>query len=418
MATGRCSYRAMKRQALIAGGPALLERPTDFAPPLPCVMRDVAAAVALGKILVAERQEARQEATRQLQRAALAVERGLSRRWAAARALQRYMRCWLQRRQHCKHAASARIARWYQHHAKRRQAALVQLCLRLEAMQHTMSPPREAPVEAPQPPLVETLADRGLRLRVLGLRQLVSPVPPPLHRHSTLLVELQLRQRSTGHTAHSTSQPVPFAEAAVAWPADTALVVHAADIHDWIGTVRLLHRTSDGTPRCIGLVQVPVDLLQSPLATAAHSLTRWFPLEKTAPSDLVRGDARIELTYNAGAPPVQFEQLDWSNVAAKTNSNLSRPRRAASEPAKERPALGLDASTSTIKMELMHLKQKTELHTIFQRKAASRVPVLSKERLLELQRIQAAPAAYRALATAMEAEYQSLRAQLYDGAKN
>ncbi|EQC38741.1 hypothetical protein SDRG_03705 [Saprolegnia diclina VS20] len=496
MRTG--SYADFKRHQLVYGSDSRREFVPIPLPPSLC--RDQTEAVALEKMLAAERAEAKAAAHARHQQAAIAVEARLLRRRAALGVLQRWCRRWL----HALHARqcrmAARIARWYRQEASRRRAALHELCLRLEAMRGSYSAPGSRKVEARVWPAA---AERTLTLQVLSLRHLVSPIPPLACLHSSMHVEMQLLHKSTGERTSYSMHPVMYSESTVEWSCENAVVVVADDINDWVGSVKVLHVTLDGPPRTIGHVQVPVDLLNSPLATSLHCLRRWFPLEKMAPKDLVRGEVRIELTYAApvsspepsplavpkkpvkpksptrkvrripptspplrsplkgtrvvDAPPppdvggasmpppaprakqpylkrkpykVQFEQLDWSNVGAKTNSNLAKPKR--TKPAHTEkpsnncaPGLNLElqslATTSAVnpsnmKLELMQLKQKTELQTIFHlvpsKKAPGRIPTLSKS---QIQQVQGLPTAqYAALVATLDRDYGQLKQQWQD----
>ncbi|KDO15787.1 hypothetical protein SPRG_18675 [Saprolegnia parasitica CBS 223.65] len=127
---------------------------------------------------------------------------------------------------------------------------------------------------------------------------------------------------------------------------------------------------------------------------------------------------------------VQFEQLDWSSVGAKTNSNLAKPKRTKHVLTDKScpnvaPGLNLElqslattsvANQSNMKLELMQLKQKTELQTIFHllpsKKTTGRIPTLSKS---QIQQVQGLPSAqYAALVATLDRDYRQLKPQLQD----
>ncbi|OQS03345.1 hypothetical protein THRCLA_04358 [Thraustotheca clavata] len=488
------NYTDFKRHLLV-NGPRLVQEQACIKLN-PTLKREHAEAIALEKILAIERIEIVHKQAQQLKQAAVEKERQVSKIRSASCIIRRFILRIIHQKRIIKNTMSSRIAMWYRRESKRRLENLLNLCQKFESLQTTRS---VMPPKLPKS-IALTIADvvparrsqnQGLVLQVLALRNLVSPIPSLQCLNSTIHIELELLEKTQNQIVHLETFPMPYSESLVEWDENNTVVtdsVELQDIHKWTGVVRLIHCTRDKEPRCIGHSQVPVDLLQSLLATSQYCLTRWFPLEKMAPQETVRGEIRISLYYDAPSellqsqqkpqidtpqtsgtskrlkrkppqnvpentakeevpvppkrdaivpPPapqslqkpkqpylkrkpykVQFEQLDWSSVGAKTNSNLAKPKKTqAIKPADEKePSLGLyqywntSANPSNMKLELMHLKQKVELQTIFHRKSTdSKIPSLSREHIQKLQLIQASK--YNNLLAVMDEEYKRLKHQ-------
>ncbi|CAK4086633.1 unnamed protein product [Aphanomyces euteiches] len=298
---------------------------------------------------------------------------------------------------------------------------------------------------------------------------------------------VQFSQTSNDNIATSTLE----------WTSKNALHMPnpSIQLEEWTCRVALYRNDK----KCIGHVLVPADLLESPLALE-NGLTRWFPLEKPLPGEVIHGEIRISLQSiavqadnNASkaaetvstsrtdsplvspvmlskpammkrskprspakilpnrspktSPPrpprsprddsnqlleppakkhpylkrkpysVSFRKLDWSRVASKTDSNMkqtasnlpppptcgqtTKPPAAPvaappGAPPVEAPSSRLEQLLAThsnkqMKLELMHLKQKAELHAIFHpssggSKSPSCIATLTRRQLAELQR--------------------------------
>ncbi|KAF0687427.1 Aste57867_20826 [Aphanomyces stellatus] len=570
------TYREYRRQRLVHGPspPTSVAAPSSSAELAPFKQQ----AVALEKMLLAEAQDARAEACRLAKHAAGLVERKLEMRRAAARTLQRWIR-----RHVLRHRAARQLAVWWQRQHRQNRSSW-----RLPTTDNTssreVSCTEKAPPQAVTSPASSTGAyrttDRPLRdchQSPRMIKQPLSSVPtsrqddplisldgePPIQRTSPrqsvetsgsqdvrltvpsgLVVELlALRGLGLPSSSHALTAEVQFLhhatvratlqsttldahESALEWTVENVLSLAEAPLAlaEWRCRVQVFRHDAQDKVKCIGQVNVPADLLESPLAHE-YALTRWFPLEKTVPGELVRGDLRIAFQYKVAqeastqpspprqeststststtegpspsklaklkarqkpqtsnsrgadetrgstrsisalasptqsrspprsnnqppAPPttaaaadddsdvpkhpylkrkpyqVKFERLDWSGVSSKTDSNMATKTPPPSVPPPPPPTTTTGSSSSSLeqllslhgtnqmKLELMHLKQKSELHTIFHHPVLhppSVIPSLTRAHLVKLQHV---PVGHTT--TQLQATYASLKVALQE----
>ncbi|KAG3166960.1 hypothetical protein PC128_g19587 [Phytophthora cactorum] len=60
--------------------------------------------------------------------------------------------------------------------------------------------------------------------------------------------------------------------------------------------VKATENSDGGNVNTLGVVEIPLSLLETPLATE-YALCRWFPLEKAYPGHAARGDVRVSVCY-------------------------------------------------------------------------------------------------------------------------
>ncbi|CAK4618298.1 unnamed protein product [Aphanomyces euteiches] len=356
-------------------------------------------------------------------------------------------------------------------------------------------------------------APHGLTLTLLAARGLALP-----STCKSIHAEMQFLQNAVVQFSQTSNDS--FATSTLEWTSKNALHMPnpSIQLEEWTCRVALYRNDK----KCIGHVLVPADLLESPLALE-NGLTRWFPLEKPLPGEIIHGEIRISLQFVAAqadtnaskaaetvstsrtasplvspvmpskpammkrskprspdkilpncspktSPPrsprsprddsnqlleppakkhpylkrkpysVSFRKLDWSRVASKTDSNMKQtasnlpppptcgqttkppaaPVAAPPEvPPVEAPSSRLEQLLAThsnkqMKLELMHLKQKAELHAIFhpssgESKSPSCIATLTRRQLAELQR-RDIPVGK--LAQQLQATYESLKKSL------
>ncbi|KAG9414407.1 hypothetical protein AC1031_013764 [Aphanomyces cochlioides] len=451
------TYADFKRDRLIYGSshsvPAVLALSIDES-----LSRFREKAIALEKILKAETVDALLSSLRRTKQAAIDFERQMQHQRLAAIQLQRWFRC----------------------HRSKRAKRTAQTAPHIE-----IASPAASTKEPIDPSF--SSATHGLTLTLLAARGLALP-----STCKAIHAEIQYLQNSVVQLSQTSNDS--FANSTLEWTSKNALHMPnpSIQLEEWSCRVALYRNDK----KCIGHVLVPADLLESPLALE-NGLTRWFPLEKPLPGEVIHGEIRISLQFIAAqadnnsskaavavstsrtasplvspfmpskpamtkrskprspdkilpnrspktSPPrsprsprddsnqlpeppakkhpylkrkpysVSFRKLDWSRVASKTDSNIKQtasnlpppPTSGQTKP----PAAPVVAppgappveahssrleqllathSNKQMKLELMHLKQKAELHAIFHpsgSKSPSCIATLTRRQLSELQR--------------------------------
>ncbi|KAJ8508412.1 hypothetical protein ON010_g18874 [Phytophthora cinnamomi] len=134
---------------------------------------------------------------------------------------------------------------------------------------------------------------------------------------------------------------------------------------DEISAAVIVKNTSNdggGSSNALGVVGIPLSLLETPLATE-YALCRWFPLEKAYPGHTARGDLRVSVCYlMRQTNNDKFTMVPYVNT---TNSNKLDDKTIAQEANKP--------STRRIKKTAgvtMMAQRKVSNNKIFHRKRA------------------------------------------------